>query len=90
MEKGNDLFLQDPFDLQTTIQDAVSIHKEEALRRGLTLDVIETPQGTPKTVLGDRGKVKNIIANVVANAGPSSSSASSDTCRNPCLCSSSV
>lgn len=45
------------------------MHREEALRRGLILDVVESPQGTPPTVLGDRGKVKNIIANVVANAG---------------------
>jgi signal transduction histidine kinase len=55
--------------LPGTIKDAVSIHKEEALRRGLTLEIIESPQGTPPTVLGDRGKVKNIVANVVANAG---------------------
>lgn len=67
-ERGNELFLQDPFDLPSSINDAVAIHRAEALRRGLTLEVTENPQGTPSIVLGDRGKVKNIIANVVANA----------------------
>lgn len=44
------------------------MHKAEALRRGLTLEVIESPSGTPPTVLGDRGKIRQIITNVVANA----------------------
>lgn len=68
-EKGNDLFLQDPFDLPSTISEALSVHKAEALRRGLTLDGVENPGGTPPTVLGDRGKIRQIVANVVANAG---------------------
>lgn len=68
-EKGNELFLQDPFDLPSTINEAISMHKAEAQRRGLTLEVIESPSGTPPTVLGDRGKIRQIVTNVVANAG---------------------
>lgn len=30
---------------------------------------MENPGGTPPTVLGDRGKIRQIVANVVANAG---------------------
>ncbi|KAL8281241.1 hypothetical protein RQP46_006275 [Phenoliferia psychrophenolica] len=67
-EKGNDLFLQDPFDLPSTIIEATQIHKAEALRRGLTLDVVESPSGTPPIVVGDRGKIRQIVNNVVGNA----------------------
>ena len=70
-EKGNDLFLQDPFDLSSTVTEAISSHKVEAQRLGLTLDVVESPSGTPPTVLGDRGKIRQIITNVIANAGAS-------------------
>lgn len=67
-EKGNDLFLQDPFDISSTINEAIATHKIEAQRLGLSLDVVESPSGTPPTVLGDRGKIRQIITNVVANA----------------------
>lgn len=67
-EKGNDLFLTDPFDIAETLEEAVSTHRVEAKRRGLSLDVVETPTGTPPTVLGDRAKIRQIVTNVVANA----------------------
>ncbi|TKA54005.1 hypothetical protein B0A53_03287 [Rhodotorula sp. CCFEE 5036] len=67
-EKGNDLFLTDPFDIAETLEEAVSTHRVEAKRRGLSLDVVETPSGTPPTVLGDRAKIRQIVTNVVANA----------------------
>ncbi|KAM0747420.1 hypothetical protein T439DRAFT_329151 [Meredithblackwellia eburnea MCA 4105] len=67
-ERGQDLFLQDPFDLATTIQEAIQIHKVEAERQGLTLDVVENPTGTPSVLLGDRAKIRQVISNVVANA----------------------
>lgn len=67
-ERGQDLFLQDPFVLADTIDDAIFVHKQEAERRGLTLDVIESPSGTPLTLLGDRAKIKQLIASTVQNA----------------------
>ncbi|KAK4704613.1 hypothetical protein P7C70_g1590, partial [Phenoliferia sp. Uapishka_3] len=67
-ETGNDLFLQDPFDLPSTITEATQIHKAEAKRRGLTLEVVESPSGTPPIVMGDRGKIRQIITNIVGNA----------------------
>ncbi|GAA6043349.1 hypothetical protein JCM8097_008042 [Rhodosporidiobolus ruineniae] len=67
-ERGNELFLTDPFNLAETLEEAISVHREEARHRGLTLDIVETPTGTPPTVLGDRAKMRQIITNVVANA----------------------
>lgn len=67
-EKGNDLFLTDPFNIAETLEDAISMHRDEASRRGLSLDVVENPSGTPPTVLGDRAKIRQIVTNVVANA----------------------
>jgi signal transduction histidine kinase len=67
-EKGNQLLFQEPFDLRSTIRDAVSMHRVEAERRGLEFEVIEEPIGTPATVLGDRAKIRQLIANVAANA----------------------
>lgn len=67
-EKGNELFLTDPFDLSKTLSEAISVHREECERRGLTIDIVENPSGTPATVLGDRAKVRQIVTNVVGNA----------------------
>ncbi|BGP50676.1 hypothetical protein JCM10450v2_006601 [Rhodotorula kratochvilovae] len=67
-EKGNELFLTDPFNLAETLEEAVAMHRDEAERRGLALELVETPTGTPPTVLGDRAKIRQIITNVVANA----------------------
>ena len=67
-EGGLDLYSRDPFELPAVIDDAVSIHRAEAKRRGLEFEVIETPTGTPITVLGDRAKVRLVIAALTANA----------------------
>lgn len=67
-EKGNELFLTDPFDIGKTLSEAVDVHREECERRGITLDVVENPSGTPSTLLGDRAKVRQIVTNVVGNA----------------------
>ncbi|GAA6022377.1 hypothetical protein JCM10207_004744 [Rhodosporidiobolus poonsookiae] len=67
-EKGNDLFLTDPFNIAETLEEALEVHRKEAERRGLALDIVENPTGTPPTVLGDRAKIRQIVTNVVANA----------------------
>lgn len=67
-EQNQNSFLQDPLDLSDIIDEAVAIHKLEAQRRGVEFEVIENPSGTPQTLLGDRGKIRQIIANVTANA----------------------
>lgn len=67
-QTGQQLFLQDPLDLGATIDDAVAIHRFEALRKGIGFEIVENPLGTPQTLLGDRGKIRQIVANVTANA----------------------
>ncbi|BGP26717.1 hypothetical protein JCM10295v2_005674 [Rhodotorula toruloides] len=67
-EKGNELYLTDPFNLAETLKESVSIHRDEASRRGLSLEIVETPTGTPSTLLGDRAKIRQIVTNVVGNA----------------------
>lgn len=67
-EKGNELYLTDPFNLAETLEEAVSIHRDEASRRGLSLEIVENPTGTPSTVLGDRAKIRQIVTNTVGNA----------------------
>lgn len=67
-EKGNELFLTDPFNLAETLEEAISTHRDEAARRGLSLELVETPTGTPPTLLGDRAKIRQIVGNVVGNA----------------------
>ena len=67
-ETGQQFFLQDPMDLGGTIEEAASIHRLEAQRAGVAFEIIENPTGTPQTLLGDRGKIRQIIANVTGNA----------------------
>jgi hypothetical protein len=67
-ESGQQFFLQDPLDLSETIQEAASMHRLEAERRGIAFEIFENPSGTPQILLGDRGKIRQIIANVTANA----------------------
>lgn len=42
-EQGNELFLRDPFDLPAAITDAVAVHAKEARRRGLMVEIVESP-----------------------------------------------
>lgn len=67
-EQNQNMFLQDPLDLSDTIEEAVAIHRLEAQRRGVAFEIVENPSGTPQTLLGDRGKIRQIVANVTANA----------------------
>ncbi|GAA5877871.1 hypothetical protein JCM1840_002929 [Sporobolomyces johnsonii] len=68
IEQGNELFLTDPFNISETLYESISAHREEAKRRGLSLDIVENPSGTPPIVLGDRGKIRQIVSNVAGNA----------------------
>ncbi|KAM0790365.1 hypothetical protein ACM66B_003248 [Microbotryomycetes sp. NB124-2] len=67
-ESGGELFIQEPFELRGTIDDAISIQREEARRKGISLEVVEEPPGTPSVLIGDRSKIRQIIATSVGNA----------------------
>lgn len=67
-EHGQDLYLQDPFNLPKTLEDALTSHRREAERRGVSLDIVESPTGTPSVLLGDRAKIRITIIKLVENA----------------------
>ncbi|KDE03546.1 hypothetical protein MVLG_05974 [Microbotryum lychnidis-dioicae p1A1 Lamole] len=65
---AGELFVHAPFNLRTTIEDAISLQKLEAKRRGISMEVLENPQGTPTLLIGDRAKIRQILSTTVANA----------------------
>ncbi|KAK4046722.1 hypothetical protein OIO90_006453 [Microbotryomycetes sp. JL221] len=67
-EQGQTLFLQEPFNFPETLYEALEVHKNEAIRQGISLEVIESPTGTPPVVLGDRAKIRIIVLRIVENA----------------------
>ncbi|KAI9666943.1 MAG: Light-sensor Protein kinase [Alyxoria varia] len=66
-EANSDLVQEEAFDLKATYHEAVDVFEGEARRKGLKFEVIERPD-LPDAVLGDNRKVRQAIANVVANA----------------------
>lgn len=62
------LRLQDPFNLPNTLEEALVVHRREAERRGIKLDIVESPLGTPPVVLGDRAKIRVMMLKLVENA----------------------
>ncbi|KAI8456842.1 hypothetical protein BY996DRAFT_4579091 [Phakopsora pachyrhizi] len=67
-EQGGDLFSRDPFNLSSTIEEAVLIHKREAQRKGLQFEVVEDPADAPAVLRGDRARLRQVISNLVCNA----------------------
>ncbi|KAH7397888.1 putative cyanobacterial phytochrome B [Cadophora sp. MPI-SDFR-AT-0126] len=66
-EEGQALIKDEVFDLLATIREATDSFKGDAKRKGLTYEVVEHP-GVPTFVLGDQRRVRQVIANVTANA----------------------
>jgi light-regulated signal transduction histidine kinase (bacteriophytochrome) len=62
-EAGKDLYMQDPFDLPAAIDEALSMHRDEAERREITFTQRCTSPNAPTTVLGDRARFKQVLAN---------------------------
>ncbi|HET7701835.1 MAG TPA: response regulator [Candidatus Limnocylindrales bacterium] len=56
-----------PFDLRQTVEDAVSLIRPNALKKGLELGL--TFEGEPAPVLlGDAGRIRQIVLNLLSNA----------------------
>ncbi|KIM78503.1 hypothetical protein PILCRDRAFT_11200 [Piloderma croceum F 1598] len=66
LESGHETSLNVAFDLQTAIEEAVLVYRNEAGRRNLEfkLDISESP----KMVVGDPKKIKTAVANLTANS----------------------
>lgn len=67
LETGKETSFNEPFDLHTVIEDAVSLYRSEAVRRGLEFNV-DASNG-PRMVIGDAKKIRTVVANLTANAG---------------------
>jgi len=56
-----------PFDLQVLVQSTVQIFEEEARQKGLALGLRIAPE-VPARVLGDPGRLRQVLINLVGNA----------------------
>lgn len=67
IEAGKLEFEHIPFDLREVIEDVISLLYEGAERKGLEMGyVIE--QGTPTLLVGDPGRIRQVLMNLVGNA----------------------
>lgn len=66
-EEGQKLVKDEVFDLLATIREATDSFQGDAKRKDLTYDLIEHP-GLPQFVHGDQRRVRQLVANVIANA----------------------
>lgn len=67
IETGNETAFNDPFDLRLTIINTVRLYQTETNRRGIEFKV-NLADDLPPMVIGDSGKIKTLISNLVANA----------------------
>jgi hypothetical protein len=66
-EEGQDLIKDEAFILPATIREAADAFRGDAQRKGLDYQVIEHP-GFPQEVYGDHRRVRQAVANIIANA----------------------
>ena len=66
-EEGNDLIKDEVFDLPATVKEAADQFAGDAKRKSLEYETIVHP-GLPRYVVGDQRRVRQVVANVVANA----------------------
>ncbi|KAI1814241.1 hsp90-like protein [Poronia punctata] len=66
-EEGQELIKDDVLDLPACITEATKAFESDAQRKGISYQVIQHP-GLPKYVHGDYRRVRQVMANVTANA----------------------
>jgi signal transduction histidine kinase len=66
LESGRMRFMRETFDVPELINECVEVVRPQAANRGLTLQMNLVP--TPRTLESDRGKVKQVILNLLTNA----------------------
>lgn len=66
-EEGQRLIKNEVFDLPSTIREAYNSFSGDAKRKGLGYECIEHP-GVPQFVHGDQRRIRQAVANIIANA----------------------
>jgi CheY-like chemotaxis protein len=56
-----------PFNLRTCLEEVVGLLSQRALEKGIHLD-LDYPDGAPESLIGDPGRVRQIVLNLVNNA----------------------
>lgn len=67
IEAGAIAFAEEPYNLEWCVSSAVELLAVEAQRKGLEL-AVEIAPGTPGVVVGDEGRVRQVLVNLVGNA----------------------
>jgi signal transduction histidine kinase/CheY-like chemotaxis protein len=67
IEAGRLTLGEDPFDVGATLGEVAQMFAPQAASHGTELSIEATP-GLPRSLLGDGGKVKQILINLVSNA----------------------
>jgi PAS domain S-box-containing protein len=67
VEAGRIALVEDPFDVGATLGEVAQMFAAEAASNGAELRIEPTPD-LPRSLLGDGGKVKQILINLVSNA----------------------
>jgi PAS domain S-box-containing protein len=67
IEAGKLVLTREPFDLQQCVREAVEPFSLPARRKGLELSC-EVDPDVPKTIVGDRDRLRQVLVNLVANA----------------------
>ncbi len=65
LESGRIRFVREPFDLPELMEECLEVVRAQAAARGLSLHLEAAAE--PRTVVGDRGKVKQVILNLLTN-----------------------
>jgi signal transduction histidine kinase/CheY-like chemotaxis protein len=67
IEAGKFQLAKAPLDIRSTVNETIELLKPEAIRRGLSLDC-EVAADVPRCLLGDNGRIRQILVNLVGNA----------------------
>ncbi|MBY6058071.1 response regulator [Leisingera daeponensis] len=67
LEAGKTQMLEQPFNLRDVIYDVAALMSPSATAKGVEI-CIDIPEGTPAVFLGDGGRVRQILMNLVGNA----------------------
>jgi len=66
-EAGQNLIMEEAFDLSETIRDATERYRSGAERKNITFEVVEY-EGLPRFVKGDQARLRQAVSNIAGNA----------------------